>query len=397
MEDTTVVAPDTPDGIIRVELPDQTVHLVGTAHISQKSVAEVRQAIESLEPDCVCVELDAQRLEALRDPNRWQNLNLVAALRAGKGAFLLANLALSSFQRRMGLHTGVRPGAELAEAIDVAETRGLRVALIDRPIRATLLRAWRQTGFFKKLMLASSLLASAFESPEIGEEELSRLREKDTLSALLEELGETLPSAKHILIDERDRYMAGKIREAEGRVVVAVVGAGHLPGIERELAREVAAEELRKLEEIPPKPFISRLIPWAIPAVVVGLFVVGFFAGDTSKLTDAAWAWVLANGGFAALGALLALGHPLTVVSAFAAAPVTSLNPTVGAGMVTGAVQAWIGKPRVTDVENLVDDLAHWRGWWANRVSRVLLVFLLSNLGSSLGTFVAFGWLKELL
>jgi pheromone shutdown-related protein TraB len=399
MESTPPASSGTPDDVTRVDLPEKTVYLVGTAHISQHSVEEVRQAIAELEPDCVCVELDAQRLEALRDPNRWKNLDLVAALRTGKGVFLLANLALSSFQRRMGLHTGVRPGAELAEAVAVAEARGLRVELVDRPIRATLLRAWRQTGFFRKIMLAATLLASAFESPEIDEEELARLREKDTLSALLEDIGQALPSAKHILIDERDRYMAGKIREASGRVVVAVVGAGHVPGIERELSggRATTADEIGSLEEVPPKPWVSRLIPWAIPAVVVALFVVGFLAGDTSKLTEAAWAWVLANGCFAALGALLAMGHPLTVVSAFAAAPITSLNPTVGAGMVTGVVQAWVGKPRVDDVENLVDDLTHWSGWWANRVSRVLLVFVFSNLGSSLGTFVAFGWLKELL
>jgi len=382
---------------VRIDLPEKTVYLVGTAHISQRSVEEVREAVETLHPDAVCVELDAQRLESLRDPNRWKDLNLMGALRQGKGPFLLANLALSSFQRRMGLHTGVKPGAELLEAVEAAEARGAAVELVDRPIRTTLLRAWRRTGLWKKLSLFSALLASAFEDPELGEEDLAKLRERDALSALLEEVGEALPAAKEILIDERDRYMAGKIRSTPGRTVVAVVGAGHVPGITRELEREIPAAELAELESVPAKSTLSRLIPWLIPTVVIALFVFGFFFGDTTKVREAAWAWVLANGSLSALGAFVALGHPLAIASAFVAAPITSLNPTVGAGMVTGLVQAWAGKPRVRDLENLLDDLSHWKGWWANRVSRVLLVFFFSNLGSSIGTFVAFGWLKNLL
>ncbi|MBE0618554.1 MAG: TraB/GumN family protein [Proteobacteria bacterium] len=380
----------------RIDLPEKTVYLVGTAHVSQRSVEEVREAVENLHPDVVCVELDAQRLEALRDPNRWKDLNLVGALRQGKGPFLLANLALSSFQRRMGVQTGVKPGAELLEAVVAAEEHQAVVELVDRPIRTTLLRAWRRTGFWKKISLASALLASAFESPELDEEDLAALREKDALSALLEEVGEALPAAKEILIDERDRYMAGRIRGAAGQTVVAVVGAGHLPGITRELQREIPTSELAELDSIPARTSLSRLIPWLIPSVVIALFVFGFFFGDVSKVREAAWAWVLANGSLAALGAFLALGHPLTIAAAFVAAPITSLNPTVGAGMVTGVVQAWAGKPRVRDLENLLDDLTHWKGWWANRVSRVLLVFFFSNLGSSIGTFVAFGWLKNL-
>ncbi|MDW7709761.1 MAG: TraB/GumN family protein [Deferrisomatales bacterium] len=392
---STPPAPEA-DAPTRIDLPDRTVYLVGTAHVSQHSVEDVRRAIEELRPDCVCVELDAQRLEALRDPNRWKDLNLGAALRRGNGAFLLANLALSSFQRRMGLHTGVRPGAELLEAVEEAERRGAAVELVDRPIRTTLLRAWRRTGLWKKVSLFSALLASAFENPELGEEDLARLRQKDALSGLLEEMGQALPAAKEILIDERDRYMAERIRRAPGRTVVAVVGAGHLPGISRELAGTGDGADLEALDAVPPKPLSSRVIPWLIPTVVVALFAFGFFFGDASRVREAAWAWVLANGGFAALGAFLALAHPAAIAAAFFAAPVTSLNPTVGAGMVTGLVQAWAGKPRVRDVENLLDDLGHWKGWWANRVSRVLLVFLFSNLGSSVGTFVAFGWLKDL-
>jgi len=396
METCPEPTPNSPD-LTRIDLAGKTVYLLGTAHISRRSVEAVRGAVDQAQPECVCVELDGQRLESLRDPNRWRDLDLVKALREGRGAFLLANLALSTFQRRLGLQTGVPPGAELLEAVSAAEARGLRVELIDRPIRTTLLRAWRAMGFWKKSLLAATILASVFERTEIGEEDLAKLREKDALSALLEEVGKALPAAKEILIDERDTYMASKIRSAPGSRVLAVVGAGHVPGITRELARPASGSKIEELEVIPPRSSVSRLIPWTVPVLVVGLFAAGFFAGDTSTLTDAAWAWILSTGGLASLGAILALGHPLTVASAFAAAPITTLHPAVGAGMVTGTVQAWVGKPRVHDVEHLLDDLTRWKGWWGNRVARVFLVFLFSNLGASLGTLVAFGWLKNLL
>jgi len=389
--------PQTPDSAVKVELNERDVYLVGTAHVSQQSVEAVRRAITELEPDCVCVELDEQRLETLMDNEKWRNLDLVSALRKGKGGYLLASLVLSSFQRRIGMNTGVKPGAELAEAVAAARENNINVELVDRPIRSTLLRMWRGTGLFKKLMLVSTLIASAFESPEFGEEDLAKLKEKDTLSALLDELGDELPSARRILIDERDRYMAAKINQSSGKKIVAVVGAGHVPGIVKCLKLSISKEEVSALDEIPAKSTASKVVPWVVPVIVAALFAVGIFHSDTAKLTEAAWAWVIANGALSALGALLALGHPAAILSAAVAAPLTSLNPAIGAGMVTGVVQAWVNKPRVSDLENLTDDLANTKGWWTNRVSRVLLVFFFSNLGSSIGTFVAFKWLKELI
>ncbi len=377
----------TPDVPVRIELPGKVVHLLGTAHVSQASVDAVRRAV---------VELDADRLAALRSPERWRNLDLFRTLKEGKGSMLLANLALASFQKRMGLATGVKPGGELLAAVEEAEARGTPIRLIDRVVRTTLLRAWRQTGAWKKIELLGALLASAFEKPDLGEEDLAKLREQDTLSALLAEVGEAMPAAKATLIDERDRYLAEGLRRAPGTVTLGVVGAAHVPGIRRELEGTGAPVDLAALDAIPPRSRFSRAIPWVVPAIVLALFVVGFAAGDTTKLAQAAWAWVLANGSLSALGALVALGHPAAIATAFVAAPITSLNPTVGAGMVAGAAQAWASRPRVGDLEGLLDDLAHWQGWWTNRVSRVLLVFFFSNLGSSLGTFVAFGWLKDL-
>jgi pheromone shutdown-related protein TraB len=244
--------------------------------------------------------------------------------------------------------------------------------------------------------LLATLLASMFESNQIDEAELARLRQSDTLSAMLEEMGTILPSVKTILVDERDIYMAYHIRNTPGDKIVAVVGAAHLPGIMKWLGEEIPESTIDEISKIPEKSTISKILPWVIPAVVVLLFLIGFFFGDQKQFTDAAMAWILANGLLAALGALIAFGHPLTILAAFIGAPITSLNPTIGAGFVTGVVQAFVAAPTVRDMERVGDDLANWRGWWGNRMTRVLLVFLFSSFGSAIGTLVAFGWLKNL-
>ncbi len=382
--------------IKRLSIDGREYVLVGTAHISQESVETVKAVIREENPDTVCVELDEQRHRALRNPDHWQSLNLVQILRQGQAPFLLANLALASFQKRMGLQTGVKPGAELAAAAVTAEETGKELRLVDREIRTTLLRAWRGAGLWKKLNLMAGLMAGLFEKQELNEEELAKLRQTDTLSAMLDEMAEVLPTVKTVLVDERDTYMAHHIRMAPGDKIVAIIGAAHMPGILAKLERNFSDQEIAELSAVPEKTRLSKIIPWLIPAVVVGLFIFGFFAGDTDRITEAAVAWILANGLLSALGALLAMGHPLTILTAFIAAPITSLNPTIGAGFVTGLVQAVIAPPQVSDMERVAEDIAGLRGWWRNRLTRVLLVFFLSSLGSAIGTLVAFGWLKDL-
>ena len=377
---------------------DKEIVLIGTAHISQESVNTVVQSIDRIEPDVVCVELDQQRYQSLINEKGWESLNIKELIKKKQVPFLLANLALSSYQKRMGLQTGVKPGAELAAAARAAEEKDLRVELVDRNIRATLLRVWRKTGLWNKIKVLASLFGSLFEKQQLDEQELARLRESDTLSNMLEEMGKLLPSVKQILVDERDTHMAYHIRNAPGEKILAVVGAAHLPGIIRLLSGpEITRREIDEITRIPEKPLTSRIIPWVIPAVVIALFIGGFFFGEREQLTNAATAWVLANGLFSALGALLALGHPVTIFSAFVAAPLTSLNPTIGAGFVTGLVQSFMAPPTVGDMEHVGEDLITLKGWWRNRLARVLLVFLFSSLGSSIGTFVALGWLKNLL
>lgn len=382
--------------IHRVTIDNREFVLVGTAHISQESVETVRAVIEKEDPDTVCVELDEQRYRALRNPRHWESLNLVQVIKQGQAPFLLANLALSSFQKRMGLHTGVKPGAELSAAAETAEQQGKTLRLVDREIRTTLLRAWRKAGFWKKMNLLSALLASMFDSQQLDEEELAKLRQTDTLSVMLDEMADVLPTVKTILVDERDTFMAHHISQAPGEKVVAVVGAAHMPGILQKLRLTFSDEEIRELSVIPDKSGLSKLLPWLIPAIVVAVFIAGFMFGDSQQLADAAVAWILANGVLSALGALIALGHPLTILSAFIAAPITSLNPTIGAGFVTGLVQAYIAPPQVRDMEHVSEDIAKLKGWWRNRLTRVLLVFFFSSLGSAIGTLVAFGWLKNI-
>ncbi len=381
----------------RLLVDDKEIILVGTAHISQDSVDTVIRTIGEIMPDTVCVELDQQRYHSLINKKGWESLNLKELIKKKQIPFLLTNLALSSYQKRMGLHTGVKPGAELAAAAQTAEERGMEVELVDRNIRTTLLRVWRKTRFWNKMKVMAALFGSLFEKQELNESELAKLRESDTLSSMLDEMGELLPSVKQILVDERDTYMAYHIRNAPGEKVLAVVGAAHLPGIIKLLqGDEISPEIISEISVIPPKTTLSKMIPWLIPGIVIALFIGGFFFGNRDQLADAATAWVLANGLFSALGALLALGHPLTILSAFVAAPITSLNPTIGAGFVTGLVQTFVAAPTVRDMERVGDDLMTVKGWWQNRLARVLLVFLFSSLGSSIGTFVALGWLKDI-
>jgi pheromone shutdown-related protein TraB len=386
------------NGIRRLTLDGREIILLGTAHVSQASVDMVRTVIAVEQPDTVCVELDHQRHKALRNQGQWETLNLIEVIRQGQAPFLCANLALSAYQKRMGLHTGVRPGAELAAAAEEAEARNLKLCLVDRQIRTTLLRAWRTAGFWKKMSLLATLLAGMFEKQVIDEAELARLRESDTLTVLLDELAQVLPTVKTILVDERDLYMANEIRHCSGQRVVAVVGAAHLPGISARLAAPSPPPDvIAELSVIPEKGKLSQSLQWLIPALVVGVFIFGFFAGDMSKLSSAAIGWVLATGGFSALATAFALGHPLTILSAFLAAPITTLHPAIGVGFVTGLVQAFLVPPTVKDMERAGEDIVTVRGWWRNRMTRVLLVFFLSNLGAAVGVLLAFKWLKDLL
>lgn len=384
------------DDITRIQLEDREVILVGTAHISQESVETVRAIIEEERPDVVCVELDEQRFRALRERERWEELDLRQIIRDRQLMFLMARLALMSFQKRMGSYTGVKPGAEMAAAVEIAEEQGAEIVLCDRDVRVTLLRAWRLTPWWKRAALAFSLLFGVFERTEVDEDELAELRQQHNISGMLDELGEAMPEVKDVLVDERDTFMAREIRQASPGKIVVVIGAAHKPGISRKVAEPVDADAVAAITEVPDRSLISKALPWILPMIVIGLFAYGFTQSDPEAIKQAALAWVLANGLLSALGAAIALGHPLTVITAFVAAPITSLNPTIGAGMFTALVQTFVSPPRVRDMERAGDDILEIKGWWTNRLTRVLLVFVFSSIGSSIGTFVALPFFRSL-
>lgn len=385
----------------RVTLGERTVLLVGTAHVSEQSVRDVREAIATQQPDCVCVELDAGRYATISQQRNWMELDIRRVLKQRKGFLLLTNIVLHSFQRRLGLDLGVQPGAEMAAAIAAAEAEEIPFVLCDREIQVTLRRAWRRSRLWGRLKLLAALLAGAFSNEELEPGQIEALKEKGALQNMLEELAEYLPQVKEVLIDERDRYLAARIFGAGGERTVAVVGAGHVPGIERWLslyARRAPREgELAELDHVPPRGVVGRLLPWSIPALFVALVGYGFLRAGAEMTIEKLTQWVLVNGSFAALGALVALAHPVTVLSSFAAAPITSVNPTIGVGLVAGLVQAFVRKPRVADFENLSQDVTSLRGILRNRVTHVLAVFFLSSVGSAIGTFVGLSFLTSLL
>lgn len=362
------------------------ITLIGTAHVSRESAELVEHVIEAEKPDTVCIELCQARYESITQKKQWQNTNLFRVIREKKAFLLLSNLILGYFQKKIGQKLGIRPGEEMMRAIRSAENAGAAIHLADRDIRITLSRTWRLIGLWTKIKLLAHLLSSVGELEGIREEEIEELKKKDVLEAFLAEFGESLPEIKRVLIDERDKYLVHRIRTAPGRKIVAVVGAGHVPGIRTHWNHPVDTEGLTR---IPPRGKLSLLLKWGFPALVVGLVILGFFAAGTAGGVQMIKWWILANSVLAGLGAAIAWGHPLTILSAIVASPLTSLNPMIAAGWVSGLVEAFLGKPKVRDFENLPEDIGTLKGFWRNKITRILLVVVFTNIGSALGTFVA--------
>jgi len=387
-------------GTERLEIGNRTIVLVGTAHVSRESVEEVRRVIEEEAPDRVCVELDEGRYASITQGNSWQNLNIGKVLREGKGFLLMANLVLASFQRRLGSELGVRPGEEMLAATQAAQEKGIPFSLCDRNIQITLRRAWARTGAWGKMKMLAAMLSSVFTTEKLDPKEIEKLKEKDVLQEMMEELAMYLPAAKYVLIDERDAYLAAKIFQAQGKKVVAVVGAGHLPGIARHiraLHEKNESGDVSALEELPSRSLAGRVLPWAIPAIIVALFSLGFIRAGWKMSLAMFWRWLLIHGGLAAVGSLLAWAHPLTIVIAFVGAPIGTLNPFGKIGLFTGVAEAFLRKPRVRDLEGLAEDVATFKGFYTNRVTHILIVFFLSTLGAAIGNIIAITWLAALL
>ena len=392
-EDAAAAAEGTPALIRTVTVDGTPITLLGTAHVSRSSAEQVAAELDSKAYQAVAIELCPSRFDALNNPERLAELDLMQVVRQGKASMVMANLAMAAYQQRLGEQLDIEPGAEMRMAVGQARKHDLPVLLIDREIGVTLKRTASNLNWWQRAVLFSGLVTSLISREEVSEEDIEHLKEGDVLETTFAEFAHDRQDLYQPLIAERDRYMAAKLRDAAahhpGRPVLAVVGAGHLDGISRHLGdSDDPAATLQELEQIPAKARWPRLIPWLIVALVLTGFYIGF-----TRNPELGWQlvrdWVLINGGLSALGALIAAAHPLTILTAFVAAPVTSLNPTVGAGMVTAAAELWLRKPRVGDFSKLRHDTTQLRGWWRNRVSRTLLVFLFSTLGSALGTYLA--------
>ena len=376
--------------ICRIKIADDKEFvLVGTAHISQESKDLVTQAIQEESPDTVCVELDEGRLKSLEDPDRWKKTDLKKIIREHQLGTLIANLVLGSYQKRMGLSTGVRPGAELYGAVLSARSAGIPIVLADRDIKVTLRRTWSCTPWYRKFSLIASLFASLFDKTEISEEELKRIRERDSLSAMMEEFGKTFPEVKSVLIDERDQYLASRIRHASGKKVLAVVGAGHIQGIRKILEENKPLPEESTLCQIMPSSPVFKILGWTITVAIIASIVgVGIHSG-LEKAGEVTLNWFLYTGGGAMLGSIIAGAHPLAVLTALIVAPFTGLTPLIGVGFFVALVQAYLRPPRVAEFETVSEDIWKISRWWKNRVTRVILCFLLPGFPAIIGKIIA--------
>lgn len=377
--------------LIEVRVGDIDYTLLGTAHVSKASVDAVRHLIGSRDFDLITVELDEHRHHSLLKPDDWRSVDLFKIVKDGKAGMLAANLALGAYQRRLAEQFGVEPGAELKAACLSAAEHDTPVELIDRDVGVTLKRAYAAVGFFDKMSIVGGLVASAISSDEITEADIEKLKEGDILTNTFDEFARQSKPLHHALIVERDRYMAARLREVSkpGQRVLAVVGAGHLAGLARALEGKDGGdtESLDTLKALPAPSIWPKLIGYLVIAILVGGFIWAFSKGaDVGR--DLVSYYVFATGGFAALGALVAGGHPLSLLAAFLSAPLTVLHPALASGMFSAGAEVWIRKPRVADFEALRDDLKQWRGWWKNRVARTLLVFFLTNAFTGIGVYL---------
>ena len=365
----------------------ENLRLLGTAHIATSSVEAVRQHIAEYQPDIVAVELCQSRHDTLVSDRRLDKEGLLKVIKEGKAPMVLLQSMLSAEQRKLGINEGQQPGAELLAAVQAANEVGCEVALVDRDIQTTLRRAWKRMRLREKWRLLTSLLEDEEEDEDLDVNEL--LQDSDLLSSMMEELKGFSPGAGEVLIDERDAYIASKLDGLDGsKRILAVLGAGHLNGVAQKMSDNPDSIDSEALETLPSPSVVRRFLPWAFPLVMIGVL-----AAVISTSRDVDWltfftVWTAANAVFAALACLIARGHPLAVLTAALASPITSLNPALAAGWFAGYVQLKLAEPTAEDLQQFLklEDLS---SFWSNPAGKVLLVTALTNLGSMLGAWAA--------
>lgn len=383
--------------IERVQRDGVEYVVLGTAHVSRSSVDAVDALLEHEHFDAVAVELCDSRAQSMRDPEAFKQMDLFKVIRQGKAGMVAASLVLSTFQKRLADQSGIQPGAEMKAAMDGADQHHLPLWLIDREVGTTLKRAWHSVGFLQRFGLLGGLLASVFEREEIEQGEIEKLKQGDLLESAFSEFASESKPLFQSLISERDAFMAARLREEaaksvtnEPRRVLVVIGAGHLKGLST-LLREQQNDPASKVAELAASPPKARWPKWLAVGLVLLVFgaIAWAFHRNAALGTQALTAWVLFTGGFAALGAVAAGGHPLSILAAFIAAPIKPFRPGIPAGGISAMAEAWVRRPRVVDFDTLRDDIVHWSGWWKNRVARTLLNFFLVSIGTIIGEYSA--------
>ena len=370
----------------RLTLDSREIILIGTAHISRESADLVDRVITEEKPDVVCVELCKARFEAIQQKDKWQEMDIVKVIRENRTALLLSQLLMMSLQKKIAERFNINPGEDMLRAISRAEESGAEVVLADREIRVTLLRTWRMMGLWSKMKFLSDMILSLFIGENITEENIEELKQHDVLDLALKSIGEKLPELKTTLIDERDQFLACSIRNSQGRKIVAVVGAGHIPGIIENIGKEIDIDEINT---IPPRSFWARFFGWGFSAAIMSLFVAGFFysGGRTSIHMMLSWSVITAI--CATIGAMMLLAHPFTILASALSAPIATLHPLIATGWVAGLTEATFRKPQVRDFLDLKDDITTVKGFFRNRITRILILVVVVNLTTSIGTFVA--------
>lgn len=372
------------DKLIRIDYHGKEIILIPTAHVSQESAKLVRETIEEEKPDSICIELDEQRYKNLKNPDAWKNTNIIDIIKQKKVTLLIANLILSSYQKNIAKKLKTKPGQEMIEGMKASEEFGINLVLADRSIQTTFMRIWRKMGFFERIKLFFSLM-SIDDDEDVSEEDLQKLIERDNLELAIEDMGKDYPQIAATLLHERDKYLAYNIKNAPGDKVIAILGAAHTPGVEEEVFKEQNIEELNK---IPPKSLAGKVLPWLIPILIVVLIGLGFKQSMNTGMAQVK-SWFLFNSVLAALLTALCLPHPLSILTAFVAAPFTSINPMLACGWFAGLVEASLKKPTVEDVNNIPEDIFSIKAWIHNKFLKALLVVILANIGSSIGTIIA--------
>jgi pheromone shutdown-related protein TraB len=376
---------DEKSNVSRLVYKDKEIVLIATAHVSKESAELVKQVISEERPDSVCIELDEERFKSIQNPKAWENTDLVKVIKTHKVGFLVANLFLGSYQKKIAKKLDTRVGGEIVQAIESAGEIGAELVLADRSIQTTFLRIWRKLGAKGKMKLLFSLLFSSDDDNEITDKDIQELLREDMLESVMASVKKQFPEIGEILISERDRYLASKIKNAPGNKVVAILGGAHVPGVREEIFKE---QDIGEISSIPPKSRFSKIAVYIIPAIIAGLLVYAFTQGIQTGLKQVS-EWVIWTGLLSALFTALSLGHPLSILTSLIAAPFTTLHPLLASGWVVGLVEATIKKPTVRDVQNIQTDILSFKGFFKNRFLKTILIIFMTNIGASLGTFIA--------